>query len=183
MMTSPSLNQASYYLLYHGKNYKGQSCCSSCSSLSEQEQQNIIDSRGQEQQASSTTTPTSSNLLAAPAAAAAVGVIVPHGHQEEEEEQTTTAFWEDFEWTLQERDKAKEILKENFIKSSIHSNHVKGRSKFVVDQLDKEAHYHWDQFYTCVSLCVCVTFCLLVAAPGLEFLALTIVSCFLFVCL
>jgi hypothetical protein len=121
-MTSPSLNQASYYLLYHtSQNHKGQSCCSS---------------------------------------AAQVGVVVPHEHQEEEEEQTTTSttFWEDFEWTLQERDKAKEILKENFIKSSIHSNHVKGRSKFVVDQLDKEAHCHWDQFYSCVSLYVCVTF-------------------------
>jgi hypothetical protein len=71
------------------------------------------------------------------------------------EEEEDHIFWEEFEWTPEQRVKAEQILTEHFIKSSIHSNHVTGRSKFIVDKLDKEAHFHWDKFYTSVSFFVC----------------------------
>lgn len=127
-MTLPSLNQASYYLLYH--KIKKPTCDSPSSSLVEDQ----------------------------PARA----LLLPQGDDpknhdpnKNEEEEEDHIFWEEFEWTPEQRVKAKQILTEHFIKSSIHSNHVTGRSKFIVDKLDKEAHFHWDKFYTSVSFFVC----------------------------
>jgi hypothetical protein len=71
--------------------------------------------------------------------------------KEEGQEKEEAIFWEEFEWTPQEKSHVEEILSKHYVKSSIHANHITGRGDFLVDQLGREAHVHWDKFYKSVS--------------------------------
>ena len=62
-------------------------------------------------------------------------------------EEDNNAFWQEFEWTPEQKSTVEQALAKNLVKSSIHSN-LSSRGKFLVDKLDLEANLNWDRFYT-----------------------------------
>jgi len=62
-------------------------------------------------------------------------------------EEDNNAFWQEFEWTPEQKSTVEHVLAKNLVKSSIHSN-LTSRGKFLVEKLDIEANLNWDKFYT-----------------------------------
>jgi SAM-dependent methyltransferase len=63
-------------------------------------------------------------------------------------EETNNAYWQTFEWTSHELQETQEILESNLSTSDLIQNHPQGRGQYIKDNLEHNAHQHWDKFYT-----------------------------------
>jgi SAM-dependent methyltransferase len=69
-------------------------------------------------------------------------------HADTEKTNDACSYWQTFEWTSQELKNTQEVLDSHLSTSDLIINNPQGRGKYIKDNLEHNAHQHWDNFYT-----------------------------------
>lgn len=69
-------------------------------------------------------------------------------HDDREKTNDAYSYWQTFEWTSQELKNTQEVLESHLSTSDLILNNPQGRGKYIKDNLEHNAHQHWDKFYT-----------------------------------
>ena len=78
----------------------------------------------------------------------------PSNHEEnpklkQPQQQQQQQFWQEFEFTSQDKEQIQNTLQQNQYKCDILQNAVtKQRGQFIIDKYEKEAMINWDNFYS-----------------------------------
>ena len=57
-------------------------------------------------------------------------------------------FWEDFDWTEEDKLLKKKALDQNLAKCDIVENMPPGRGEFLIRKYEEGADFYWNKFYT-----------------------------------
>jgi SAM-dependent methyltransferase len=58
-------------------------------------------------------------------------------------------FWQEFQWTTNEKEDVVKLLKQNQNKCDIVENSItQQRGQYIIDKFDKDASLHWNKFYS-----------------------------------